>query len=237
MNISGADALVQFFNDSAAAGATMLTAGRAVPAARNRRKSKPAVRRAAYLEFQAAAWDAVMRAQNLVTVGNAAYKPLIVSGLWNGQSKLVDAAESTGLSVSRLLAAVTAVRLVGSPELREIAETITVAVGTMLSTLPSGGRSSTRARREEGFEACKKLIGQKQKDFTTAARLDLGYAAKQRRHRWQLWRPKTAEAWPGGWPGPQLPMEAVRAAPAESAGAVVPGQRSGTGSAAEVEAG
>jgi hypothetical protein len=55
-------------------------------------------------------------------------------------------------------------------------------------------------RKPEEFEDCLYSLGVAHRDFTLAARQDLGYGRPLRRRRWQLWRPRSD--WPGGWPGP-----------------------------------
>jgi hypothetical protein len=221
------DAIAQCATDAAGAVKAVLALGQVVPAGSKVHDSDPGLRYRAYLEFQIAAWDTLIWAQHLVTIGDAAYKPLIVSRLWNGQSKLIDAIESTGQSLSRLLAAVSAVRLVGNPEPRELAEYITVVIGSMFGALPSGRASATRAARTEEFETWQKLLGVKQREFTLAARRDLGYAAPLREHWWQVRRPKVEAPWPGGWPGPVLTLEGARAALADGTGQSLPEQRAG----------
>jgi hypothetical protein len=59
-------------------------------------------------------------------------------------------------------------------------------------------------RKSQVFNDYQQALGIAHRDFTLAARRDVGGDRPLRRHWWQRWRPTTDRLrdWPGGWPGP-----------------------------------
>jgi hypothetical protein len=131
-------------------------------------------------------------------------------------------------AMARFLGALMVVRQYGNPGPREAAERITGLLGELSEystpdpTFPfwkaaaMGSRTARRQGNEEFRRVCQQLLGEAHRDFTVAARQDLGYDKKPRRWlkasrhtRWHLWL-RRAPVWPGGWPGPdarQLVMD------------------------------
>ncbi|NKQ54977.1 hypothetical protein HFP15_19010 [Amycolatopsis sp. K13G38] len=103
-------------------------------------------------------------------------------------------------AMSAFLAALSEIRLVGNPEPRAAAEEITAALGELFELLPTAKRASEREQQIARTGRWMLRLGEAQKDFILAARRDLGFAKKLRTHRWEVWRPRTVEEWPGGWP-------------------------------------
>ncbi|WP_326951293.1 hypothetical protein OG439_22435 [Amycolatopsis sp. NBC_01307] len=109
-------------------------------------------------------------------------------------------------SMSSFLAALSELRLVGNPEPRAAAEEITAILGELFTVLPTSKKPAERELQIEVTAQWMLRLGEAQKEFVLAARRDLGFAKKLRRHWWELWRPRTVEGWPGGWPGPTVTL-------------------------------
>jgi hypothetical protein len=112
------------------------------------------------------------------------------------------------------LGALAEVRLHGRPVPRVAAERLTAVLAECAGAIPEVNTKAPvlRARRPlEGsswlyFDRSVRAVGELQRQFTIAARDDLGsgkrvwhIGRKSRTARWQIWR---EAPWPGGWPGP-----------------------------------
>jgi len=100
-------------------------------------------------------------------------------------------------AIGRMLTALGDLRIVGSPEPRIIGERVARLLGE-LAQAPAPRKKGDVPRILGGMQPTLNRIGEQLMLFTEAVRKDLGHD-KVRRHRWQLWRPKTVP-WPGGWP-------------------------------------
>jgi hypothetical protein len=172
---------------------------KAVPPVVSRRRQRGAgteQRATAYASLQRGALDC----QTYMT-WLAAFQPIYRS--WGGLSyrpHLLRTMDGLRGALNDLLSALTLVRMVGLPEARAAAEQMVARTASLQEAIPTARKGATRDRQMAEFDALASALGTAHRDFTLVARRDLGYDRRLRRHRWELWRPRAAPAWPGGWP-------------------------------------
>ena len=177
---------------------TLLSFGQAVPPGKKRHRADPAARLAAYIDFQSSIWETVAAASAAVTIAEIGRMSIAAGRPWGISGRAMDLLDVARQNITHVLAASAAVRLVGNPEPRIIAEQMLAVAGELLDNLPVQSNRRERDKHEEKFAQWRMKLGELQKDFTLATRRDLGYTG-ERLHRYQVWRPKV-EPWPGGWP-------------------------------------
>lgn len=164
------------------------------------------LRREAYLQFQAAVWRSFSQSNLLVHAAEVTNRGFLQGRPRDPFGRILTVAEDSHETLVALMEAVSRLRMVGSPEPRTRAEEIVAMTGKLFENLPIIGMKTAKAATLARFTEWQKRIGEAQKQFTEVCRVDLGYAKLPRTHWWQLRRPRTAEAWPGGWPGPKLEL-------------------------------
>lgn len=110
-------------------------------------------------------------------------------------------------ALSRVLGALLEVRMVGSDDVRAASEQLAARLDGLMAALPRSKNRRERRGQHEAFTRAANDLGIALRDFTPIIRRDLGYDRKLRRWWWQLWRPRSAPAFPGGWPVPQPELE------------------------------
>lgn len=125
------------------------------------------------------------------------------------------------------LAALSDVRLHGRPAPRAAAERLTAVLAECAGAIPEVNTKAPLLRARpplEGsswhyFDRSVRAVGELQRQFTIAARDDLGTGKRvwhlsrnPRTAPWQIWR---GSPWPGGWPGPDGAALVGAYAPAE----------------------
>ena len=156
-----------------------------------RRRRHRARRERAYEDLQHAVIDVVISCNEL-----AGIRPSLNGLIWvfgPFQRALSGFSSSTHLAVKSWLD----VRSYGNPEPRLQAERLMEAVRELVGVIPTGSRQA-RSRQRPLFDATQCVLGQVQRDYTVAVRVDLGLD-RPRRHAWQIWRRRQID-WPGGWP-------------------------------------
>lgn len=136
-------------------------------------------------------------------------------------------------ATSSFLGALAEVRLVGRPGPQVVAERLTAVLAEAAAAIPEVPparpfrlpRGRAHPRRWDEMDRAIRAIGVLQREFTIAARDDVGtgrrfwrIGQRERMHRWQVWR---RAPWPGGWPGPEGGKLIDKYAPVNSG----PGQR------------
>ncbi|UKD58605.1 hypothetical protein L3Q65_18380 [Amycolatopsis sp. FU40] len=127
---------------------------------------------------------------------------------WRHTTTAIKQTADVRKAMSAFLAALSEVRLVGNPGPRAAAERITAVMGELFGVLPTSKGGAARVHEIEHTREWMRELGDAQKHFILAARRDLGSAKTPRARWWQLWRPRTVEAWPGGWPVPAATLTA-----------------------------
>ena len=113
--------------------------------------------------------------------------------------------EGIRAALAESVVALREVRLVGNPEPRAAAEEVTALLSGLGERVPhTRWPRHQRQREEKEFAEVQLALGEAHKQFTLVCRRDLGYARPLRQQWWQLWRRKSDERWPGGWPGPTV---------------------------------
>lgn len=178
----------------------------AVPPGKKDKGAKAATRGRAYLGFLVATGDLLTWFVELgaIALASRQWEPFS----WRHTRTVMQLSAEARKSFSGYLAALSEIRLVGNPEPRAIAEEITAIVGQLFDCIPTERTAASRAAQLERAAAWQLRLGELQKDFVLAARRDLGTARKLRTRWWQLRRSRTAEEWPGGWPGPAATLAA-----------------------------
>ncbi|WP_152546961.1 hypothetical protein [Amycolatopsis orientalis] len=156
-------------------------------------------RRDAYLGLLAATGDLITWHSHLglIAMTMQRWEPFP----WRHTTTAIHQVADARAAMSAYLAALSEVRLVGNPEPRAAAEEITAVLGELFDVLPTAKRAAERDTQIALTSRWMLRLGEAQKDFVLVARRDLGFAGKLRTRWWQLWRRRSGEEWPGGWPG------------------------------------
>ncbi|QKV74124.1 hypothetical protein [Amycolatopsis sp. Hca4] len=174
----------------------------AVPPGKKDKGAKAAARGGAYLGFLVATGDLLTWFVELgaIALASRQWEPF----QWRHTTTVMYLSAEARKSFSGYLAALSEIRLVGNPEPRAAAEEITAIVAQLFDCIPTERKAADRAAQLERAGAWQLRLGEAQKDFVLVARRDVGTAKKLRTYWWQLWRSRTVEEWPGGWPGPTV---------------------------------
>jgi hypothetical protein len=180
------------------------TVGSGVLAADRRRDRRRDRRAAAYQRF----YEALIAASVLLNdiKSTLPYYRRLPTSLWL-TPRLHRTLDRGGEVLRDLLSALAEVRTFGEYEPRALAEKATALAGELADTLPTASRPRLRDEQQERFERLLHLLGETQRDFTAAVRRDLRFDRPLRTRWWQVWRPRQAAPWPGGWPVPPPTVE------------------------------
>ena len=161
---------------------------------------------------------AVIEAQTLIMFLES-YLPIYSgpTGLFY-QPHLMRTVDELRAALARVLGALLEVRMVGSDEVRAASEQLAARIDGLVAALPRGKNKREQRRQQNAFTQAANDLGMALRDLTPIIRRDLGYDRKLRRRWWQLWRPRSAPAFPGGWPVPQPSLEGAAPRPSLAAG-------------------
>lgn len=168
----------------------MQAGGQVSPLGRKKRRHA-SNREATYLRFQKAASDVGVALTYLPTLEKAT-QPAALQVFYT--PALMRELSRVQVLFETFFSALLEIRIVGNPDLRLIAENIAGILGAAAGSIPVG-RSQARAELQTAFDRRLKALAAQHREFTLAARKDLGYGPS--RWRWLKRRRDTGDPWPG----------------------------------------